>query len=123
MFCIPIVVVPADGACGYGDPDKVGVKSSTRAKKVDSLEGLEVASIACSFAHTIAVVGMDQTGEGVEGGEGAVDSSSAPSPPPSSKKKDHDCTLDGLPELVSYEMERKKEVYRGASFCVSFFSR
>jgi hypothetical protein len=116
LSCISIFDGTTDGACGYGDPDKVGAKSSTRAKKVDSLEGLEVASIACSFAHTIAVGGIDQAGEDGEGGEGAV---AAPAAGAAASKKTGDGgALEGLPELRSYEMERKKEVYRGANFFV-----
>ena len=103
-----------DGACGYGDPDIVGVKSSTRAKKVDSLEGLQVSSIACGFAHTVAVVSIER--KSVEGTVPAAVAKSAAK----AKKQENVGTLDGLPELRNYEIERKKGAYRGATAWILF---
>lgn len=92
----------------------MGVKSSTRAKKVDSLEGLQVASIACGFAHTVAVVSIEH-----KSAEGAVTAAAAKSAV-KTKKQENIGTLDGLPELRSYEIERKKGAYRGATAWILF---
>jgi|EP01046_Picozoa_sp_COSAG06_P042132 hypothetical protein len=121
--CVRACVRCIDGACGYGDPVEVGVKSSTQPKKVDSLEGLEIASIACGYAHTVAVVPTE-----------IQDTGAAAASPASSKGKSKgkakakakgagadpvagagDGPLGSLPELGEYEIERKKEVYRGGS--------
>jgi hypothetical protein len=57
-------VVCADGSCiawgsgtslgelGFGD---LGPKSSAKPKKVDAMEGAEVAALCCGFAHTMYV--------------------------------------------------------------------
>ena len=53
---------PSYGACGFGDPQETGIKSSTKPKQVDGLEGLHVASVACGYAHTVAIVATDAGG-------------------------------------------------------------
>lgn len=64
------------------------------------------------------MVGADQLGKGIDGTAAtAAASSSATSSEKSEteeKEKENDGILEALPELASYEIERKKEVYRGA---------
>jgi len=50
------------GELGFGEG---GGKSSSRPKKVDALEGVRVAQVACGVAHTIALVARDATVDGL----------------------------------------------------------
>lgn len=52
--------VAHSGELGYGP---LGQKSSASAKKVDSLEGMHVMSVACGCAHSLVVVDRTEIGE------------------------------------------------------------
>lgn len=52
--------VAHSGELGYGP---LGQKSSASAKKVDSLEGMHVMSVACGCAHSLVVVDRTEVGE------------------------------------------------------------
>ncbi|WOH04312.1 hypothetical protein DCAR_0623721 [Daucus carota subsp. sativus] len=52
--------VAQSGELGYGP---LGQKSSAMAKKVDSLEGMHVMSVACGCAHSLVVVDRTEVGE------------------------------------------------------------